>query len=259
MKKIAHFYQQIKNISSLSPCTETNKFFDKLCHYSITSDEIFKDSPKVKFIRQQAWIAEWLLEKYYAQKYIQENTNKNEILKDFPYIKNYDQLTNLEVANIQVFLAKFKNILFIWAGALPISVILLAQNHWCKFTIIDKDKEATKFSYKIIQKLWLEKSIKIQNKDILEYKNNDQFDVVYCTSLLFGEKNNNKILQTIHKNINSKLYLFRSAEWMRQILYKKLDTKLIQKYFDIQIELHPKNEIINSIILCTKKQYVKGK
>jgi len=53
------------------------------------------------------------LEKHYALKYIQENTKKNQILKDFPYIKNYEQLTNLEVANIQVFVAKFKNILFI--------------------------------------------------------------------------------------------------------------------------------------------------
>ena len=39
---------------------------------------------------------------------------------------------------------------------------------------------------------------------------------------------------------------------MRQLVYKKIDKKILKKFFKEELIVHPKNEIVNSFIILTK-------
>jgi len=49
------------------------------------------------------------------------------------------------------------------------------------------------------------------------------------------------------------MLLTRTSDKTRQLLYKKIDENVLKQYFNIQLIIHPKNEIVNSIILSYKE------
>jgi hypothetical protein len=154
----------------------------------------------------------------------------------------------MEYTHLQLLQKDHKHILFIWWWALPLTAIILAKDYWCQVTVIDKNKKASKLATELIKKLWLEDKITIIHNNIHNFHTTIHFDCVIAAALLFNTQQR-KILTSI-KKIWSKCYIFRSADWLKRLLYQNLSESIISEYFNIQYVLHPRNHIINSLILA---------
>lgn len=246
------FYKKLKKISNLRPTPETNKIFSELCDFCRENDEKkIKIDKKILEMNEICAKAEFEMEKFWSEK-IGKSENPEEELKNFPYFKNYIDLTNLEFLNAKFLKNNIKNVLFIGSGPLPMSAIILAKDYWINCTLVDISPEAIELSKNLIKKLNLENFFTFINSDIKNFKTEENFDLVYGASLIFWNYKQEEILKSI-KNINFSKLLVRSSHWTRKVLYKKIDKKLLQKYFKTELIVHPKTDIINSFIFLSKK------
>lgn len=245
-----YFFDELSKIIDFKPWYKTNKIFWELCDYCISNDYDIEIDDKVLSINKYCSIWEYELEKYYSN-IISQSSNPKEKLKDFIYYDNYYKLTQLEYINFTFFINKVKNILFIWWWPLPLSAIILANEYWIKSKIIDCSPEAVEISNKLIVSLWLDDMIQVVLWDANNYKDDSKYDICCVASLVFLQDSNNNLLKNIY-NLKYDLLLTRTSSWTRELMYKKIDKKIIKKFFNIQAEVNPKNDIINSFILSTK-------
>ncbi|NVP17490.1 hypothetical protein HUU51_02110 [Candidatus Gracilibacteria bacterium] len=247
---IDYFYTRLKKLDDFSPGDETNDIFSSLCKYAMQTQGEPELGEKVYAINKFCSIGEYEMEKYYAKKIILSDNSELELL-NFIYYQNYLDLTNLEYLNISFF-GDIKNILFIGGGPLPLTSIILAKKYKIKSKIIDIDPEAVDISKKLIISLGLQDYIDISLSDAIYYEDKDNYDLCYIASLVFLSDDCERILSNIVK-INFKFILTRTSDGYRQLLYKKIDLELLKNFFDMKLIVHPKNNIINSFILSTKK------
>jgi 2-polyprenyl-3-methyl-5-hydroxy-6-metoxy-1,4-benzoquinol methylase len=113
----------------------------------------------------------------------------------FDYINIYKLLVNEEIklANI----SSNDSILVIGCGSIPSSCILLTQETEAKITGIDIDKKAVKKATNLINKLNLEKNIKIDKGNGAEYQVKN-YDIIM---ILYGVKNLIKIFNHLSKDM----------------------------------------------------------
>lgn len=249
---IENFYKKLTNLTDLKPWKKTDYIFRKLCEYAISVEEDLEINEKVLKINEICASAEYEMEKFWSEK-IQNSETPEQKLEDFIYFKNYKKLTKLEFSNfLWIDEVKNKKILFIWSGPLPLTAIILAKYYKMDCTLVDISEEAIELSKNLIKKLNLEEYFTFINSDILDFKTNESFDLVYWASLIFWNKKQEEILKNI-SNLNFSKLLVRTSQNYRQLLYKKVETNFLKKYFQIELEVNPKNEIINSFIILSKK------
>ena len=251
---IQQFADRIDQLPNLFPSPEVNHFFTQLCHYVQTTiyqgdDETFK-SETVKKIRTSCGLAEYEMEKHWTQQllFAEDIWTK---LQAFPYLHNYQLLTELEISLLKSQKPDLHSALFIGSGPLPLSGILMARNWGFQVTLVDRDEVAIDLSRKLIEKLGLQGQIRIIQSDFLDFLPEEKFDVILLASLLFNGENQQAIYQHLKEKMRFDLVLIRSAIGLKQLLYHKLDTAVLQEHLRIILEVHPHNEIINSILLCT--------
>lgn len=246
------FYEKLINLKDLSPNIITNEIFTNLYNYCINNTNTqLKITQKVLKINQICAEAEYKMELFYANKMITSNDPKNE-LNNFIYYKNYNDLSELEYFNLNFVNKNIKNILFIWSWPLPLTSIILALKYDVKITLLDISNEAIEISKKLINSLWLQNKFDFICSDIIDFETKNEFDVIYLASLVCQSTNNEKIFSHINETLNFKNILVRTSLWIRQLLYKKIDEKLFNKYFKTLLKVHPENEIINSFIIAKK-------
>lgn len=248
---INNFYKKLKALKSLEPNEQTNKIFSELCEYSIKSEKNIKVNKKVLEINKICAEAEFEMEKFWANKIIKSKNPKKE-LENFIYFNNYQKLTNLEFINVKFFQEKIDNVLFIWWWPLPLTAIILAKEFWVNCKIVDYSTEAINLAKELIEKLELKSKITFEKKDILDYKDEKKYDLVYAASLIFWIKEQEEIIKNI-SNLNFSKILVRTSHKSRKLLYKKTDENILKKYFKKELIVHPKNDIVNSFIILTKK------
>ena len=116
--------------------------------------------------------------------------------------------------------------------------------------MIERDEEAVEFSRGLVQALGLEDKITIKKTDFLVYfEDNSDYDAVILASLLFTSGDTEELVTHLVKNIKFKNCLVRTVRGMRQLLYKKVDEKFLEKYLKPELLVDPQNHILNSILL----------
>ena len=248
---INKIYKNLKWLKTLKPNVETNKIFSSLVNYCVENNLNIEYTDIVKEINNYCSIAEYELEKYTVLEILKSDNPKGK-LKEFVYYKNYLDLTKFEYMNSSLFINQINNVLFIWWWPLPLTAIVLAYEYWVKSVIVDINEEAVELSKKLVEKIGLGEYIKIIKWDAINYVDSNKYDICYIASLVFWWINHLSIIENIWK-INFDLLLTRTSHWSRELLYKKVDIEILNKYFNIQLISHPKNKIINSIILSYKK------
>ena len=227
---INNFYKRLKNLNDLKPNNETNELFSELCKYAIENNRSLKIDKKILEINEICAIE----------------------IENFIYYKNYLKLTELEFINASfINEEKIKNVLFIGWWPLPLTAIILSKKFWVNCKIIDYNQEAINLAIKLVDKLGLKEKISFVKSDILDYSDTEKYDLVYWASLIFWNDNQENILKNI-KNLNFSHILLRTSHKMRQLVYKKIDKKILKKFFKEELIVHPKNEIVNSFIILTK-------
>ena len=116
--------------------------------------------------------------------------------------------------------------------------------------MIERDEEAVELSRALVQALGLEDKITIKKTDFLVYfEDNSDYDAVILASLLFTSGDTEELVTHLVKNIKFKHCLVRTVRGMRQLLYKKVDERLLEKYLKPELLVDPQNHILNSILL----------
>ena len=253
--QVFSFCFRAKKLASYEPSEEVNAFFSELCQfardetdYELDCDPIFV-SDEVKGLQEICAVAEGKMEKFWSKK-IQFAQDPQKMLKSFIYYQNYEDLTGLEYALLASQNAGLAKVLFVWSWALPLTAIILAQNWWVCSILIERDEEAVELSRGLVQALGLEDKITIKKTDFLAYfEDNLDYDAVILASLLFTSGDAEELVTHLVKNIKFKNCLVRTVRWMRQLLYKKVDEKLLEKYLKPELLVDPQNHILNSILL----------
>lgn len=98
----------------------------------------------------------------------------------------------------------------------------------------------------------MEGNVELVHSDFFDYASHEYFDAVWMASLLFTSGDAEKLLDHLNTHFSFDFTLIRTVEGMKQLLYQKVPLKLVKKYFTLELEVHPKNEILNSILLCSK-------
>lgn len=241
-------YSEIHSLTDLKPNPKINSVFSKLYQSVISSDIwcVFCWEKK-HTIQNICAEAEYEMEKYYAEKII----NSELKIEDFIYIENYEKLALIEIESIKNQWIIPEKILYIWGWPLPLSAIFYAKFTQSKITILDNSLEAIQLGKQIIKILWLSDQISYEYWDANNYTSKQKYDFVSVASLVFTHSKIENILANIQK-LSFEILHLRSAEWAREILYKKLPTNILEKYFTLVFQYHPQDEIINSIILLKK-------
>lgn len=252
---ILQFHQELKQLKSLAPSQWVNTLFGKLYEYCIHQENnLIKITPEIEDINDICANAEYELEIDFAKKIIQSDSPER-TLYNFPYYQNYLHLVKLEYLNMSFFQPNISHILFLGSGPLPLSAIILAQRYHLHVTLVDHSRKALNISRKVIKKLNLEKNFDFICEDATTYSSQKKYDFVIGASLLFQTKwSENEILKHIKQNLSFPYLLLRSSDGFKQLLYRKIPKTTMKKHFDILLEIHPRNEIINSIFIL--KNYV---
>ena len=244
-----------KKLASYEPSEEVNAFFSELCQfvsgqidYELDFDPIFV-SDEVKDLQQVCAVAEGEMEKFWSKK-IQFSDSPEEILRSFIYYDNYQDLTRLEYALLASQIGFLQQVLFVGSWALPLTAIILAQKWGVCSVLIERDEEAVKLSRGLIEALGLQEKIAVVESDFLDYRwGETEYDAVILASLLFTSGDTEEFVTHLVKNIKFKNCLVRTVRGMRQLLYKKVDEKLLEKYLKPELLVDPQNHILNSILL----------
>lgn len=251
IREIETFFLKAEKFTSLQPWKEVNSFFCELCSFCVKHEKKIPRIKEVEVLQKMCSTWECLLEKFISQSII-DSENPLETLRWFEYYKNYEDLSWLEYMNL-AFYWDVKSILFLGVGALPLTAIILAKKYDIQCRIVDYDIETVDLGKKLIEKLWLEDSIEYIFWDAYNYNDSKKYDVCYVAALIWWEEQEQiKLLDHIRLRINTNYFLLRSSHGTRELLYRKVSLSLLRKYLDIEHIIHPKNRIINSIIIAKK-------
>lgn len=249
IKSNSEILEELSLLKTLTPWDITNSVFSSLYHYVIKNDyEPTKDDNLLK-INQICSNAEFELEKHWSKRIVNSSDPYSE-LKKFPYYQNYLKLVQLEFSSARNFKENIENVLFIGSWPLPLTAIFLSLKYSLNCKIVDKSEIACSLSQRLIRSLNLQDRIILENADILDYQDDDSYDLSYLASLLCLNSQEEVIKSCM--NLNFSNLLIRTSRSSREILYKSLDSSLVEKYLKKQLTVHPHNEIVNSFIIYKK-------
>ena len=244
-------YNQIINLKTLKPNSETNKAFSDLVAYTLDPKNIKSlNDQQISKLQEICSKSEYELEKYWALK-ILESKEPSKKIKEFPYYNNYLKLTQMEWYSLLSCTDHSKhNILFAGGGPLPLTAIILATTYVKKVTVLEVDNEAYIMSRELINKLGLKDKVKITKADASEYDNYAQYNTIVVAALAgIDKKVKKKILQKIRDNSPLDSHILARSSWgLREILYRPID-KDLYKMFDPVVEVHPQNDVVNSVVI----------
>ncbi len=249
-----NLYNKIKTLQSLWPSDDVDFTMSALTEYCCNnSHQNTQLTPlEINFIRMQSSVAETNLEMFWATKLLKKTAGYIK-LEDFIYYSNYNDLINLELTNTLIYNKNIKNILFIGGGPLPLTAILLAYNLKYNVTILEKDKVSYNLSKNLIDKLELNKKIKVILISAEEYNQYNQYDLIYIAAMV-GNTQEEK--DTILNNISEKvklntMILIRSAFAVKELLYFPFTFKHTLN-LKLLTEVRPYNHIVNSFFVLQK-------
>ena len=254
-ERINKIYKQIKNEQDLSPAPRINRLFgDLVQEVTHTFDEPAGLSQKEERLLQGVCSrAEYELERYWTERIVESRLPKKE-LAQFPYVKNYSDLTRLEWFSFQGCQThKNHSVLFVGGGPLPLTAIMLAQNFGVSSTVIDCDKSAADLSKTLIDRLGLATMIKIRHIDAQQFEDYGRFSVIFIAALagLLPTHKENIFLRIKQKAKKDTHIIARSSWGNRRLLYRPLSSGAY-RHFEPILQIDPYTDIVNSVVILKK-------
>ncbi|KAH8550284.1 Nicotianamine synthase [Umbelopsis sp. PMI_123] len=270
IKEIEGIYTELSRIPSLKPGATTNKLFSKLvglCIKQYNAETVCDvlEHPHIiqltKHLRDICSTGEYLLECQWSQQIINEahtyTGNQEELLKKFVYYDNYQELTKLELHAMLGCGVVPRSVVFVGSGPMPLSSILLAD--MCSDTSIirnlDVDKDAIGIASELVSVIGKEKRIENLLCDGMDYTGFGEADVIFLAALVgCDHQQKMKFLKRIFDQCKpGTAVMVRSAHSLRGLLYPVIEPEdLVKCGFLVDIELHPHNQVVNSVILARR-------
>lgn len=258
-KEVESIYERLANLESLTPGKLVDELFTRLVELAMSDshelvDFILNDL-RIKAIQPNLHhlcsMGEYGLELHWVRQVL---GNAQECLSDFPYYDNYQKLAQLEYHSIQaVNEGPIGQVLFVGSGPLPLSSILLAQEYGLVIDNMDLDEDACQLSESLILELNLENQLTVQHADVLTHTKMESYDLVYLAALV-GQTHEDKeqIVKHISKHMKAgAILILRSSSKLKKLLYPPVDLSILSE-FKVLTEVHPYNEIVNSLVIAQK-------
>lgn len=245
--KIDELYKKISTLDDYRPSEEVNNLFSSLVANVIDPlEEGMLSDKKCACLQKICSHAEYEMEVYWAKKIIEGGE-----ITDFPYYKNYKDLTRLEWGVFDFCLEhENHNVLFVGSGPLPMTAIMLAMEHNIGSTLVDNDPVAVDLSRSVIKKLGLDNMISVIHADAKDFNAYVDFNVIFVAALAgtnFDDKE--KLFSHIKEYASTECHIVARSSWgRRKLLYAPLPDVVYKKFRPI-IEISPFNEIVNSIVI----------
>lgn len=249
--------QKLKTQQHLQPNKLVNHLFSDLVVTIQTHDSMscqnFVQEHNLHYLAQQSQClcseGEYALEMYWSKKITTAHCPQQAIQR-FPYLHNYQQLVDLELQVMKP-TSPVKKVLFIGSGPLPMSAILLANQYW-HIDCIDKNQTAHDHGQAVVRALGIA-HIHCICADIHNQENLAQYQIIIMGSLV-GTTSHEKelILRHIHDRVSpGTKVIVRSSHGLRELLYPSINISQLTQW-SIEHIVHPKNDIINSLIVLCK-------
>lgn len=270
VNEIEAIYSELSCLPSLQPGATTNKLFSKLVGICIkqcdaqTVCEVL-EHPRIvqitKHLRNICSTGEYLLEYQWSQQIIKDaelfQDEKEKLLQNFVYYTNYQDLTRLEIHAMLGCGVVPRTVVFVGSGPLPLSSILLADMCSDVKTIcnVDIDKKAIEIASDLVSVIGKDTVIQNLRCDGMEYTGFGQADVIFLAALVGCDQQQKKSLLTkIYDQCKpGTAIIVRSAHSLRALLYPVIEPEdLAECGFLVDIELHPHNQVVNSVILAKR-------
>jgi nicotianamine synthase len=256
---ILSVYQELISFESLEPCEKVNNLFTRLVHLVTNNSDMDAEcvltDPLIAKIQQHlrnlCAIGESQLELNWSTR-ISCHKHPEIMLTQFPYYQNYEQLTRLEFYTLKALETKpIQRVLFIGAGALPLTAILLARYFGVLVDSLDIDVNAWQQATTLIQRLSLQSMIDCYHMNALECTDVSSYDAIFVAALAGVEyEEKQKILMHLSRLMQSGTFLLiRTAESLKTLLYPRVLIEDLER-FTLQLTLHPSNEVINSVVIA---------
>jgi nicotianamine synthase len=252
---VRELLNKIRKLKTLKPTDDTNKVFSDLVKLAL-NPKVISDLTieETKELRQLASNAEYEMELHWADKVINSLNPEAEIQK-FWYYQNYIDLTKIEWLALESCCKTelHNKVIFVGSGPLPMTAIILARDYNVQVTLIDIDEKAIEVSKKLVNSLNLSNLISVEISAGESYKNYKSFEVVYLAALAgIDETFKQKILENISEQVTAHTHLvLRSAHSNRTLLYSPINIENISDFTPI-LEVHPHNDVVNSVIIFKK-------
>lgn len=258
--RILSLYASLAAAKSLAPSPRINVVFGELVALTnaandATSRHLLADpeiAAIVPHLRELCARGEGLLEAHWAQRIVNARTPSS-MLQQFPYFQNYVQLARLEAhALLGVTDRPLKRALFIGSGPMPLSSIMLETRHGYSVDNIDIDASATAQGADVARVAGAGRQ-RFFHGDIHAYAKEDiaAADVVYVAALAgLDPAQKNAITTVLREHMRpGSLLLVRSADRLRGLLYPVVDEV---EGFAAEVVVHPRNDVVNSVLICSK-------
>ena len=221
-------YENLKNEKDLSPrnsivneslsnlvCAANKAYEPKICIDCPNASSVVKDFRKI------CARSECEMEKYWADHYNNYETLTYQDLESFWYFDNYEVIADKEVNLIKKFVENLesKKLVFVGAGSLPLTALIMHVKHGLNVTLVDYDQQAVENAKKIVNALGLD--IQVECCDFFSC-DLTRFDFVFLASLV---ENKQLAFDTILK-ANIKYFMLRGADGVYQAFYEDLPAEL---------------------------------
>uniref|UniRef100_A0A7U3YFW0 Nicotianamine synthase n=1 Tax=Geobacillus sp. (strain Y4.1MC1) TaxID=581103 RepID=A0A7U3YFW0_GEOS0 len=190
--------------------------------------------------------AETLMEFYYAEKFIQDTPNINNLRK-FIYWDNYKKLVDIELKKFFALAERqqLSAIAFVGSGPLPLSTILLQRQTGKPVVCLDINPAAYNIGKKLIDRYGLQHSLTYVLADGASY-HYEGCDLVWIASLV---PNKQEVVKRIYETNPNAVVAIRSVDGIYQLLYEPVDEAIFQHIIGKEIGRTKANSsIINSTI-----------
>ena len=261
--EIHRIYQTLATAPTLAPSPGVDRLFSDLVRLARadapgTVRDVL-DDPIVCAIqdnlRRVCSNGEYLLESHWARHVVECSTDAWGALRAFPYFENYRQLCRLEVGGIlSLGLASPKQVLFVGAGPLPLTSMVLAKEHALPVTNVDTDSEACRLASRLAERLGLDGDLDFVHADILDIDDFAGFDLIVLASLVgLARREKTRVLEHLGRHTKpGTLLVLRSAARLRTLLYPRIDLEQLGP-FEPLLEIHPHHDVINSVIIARRR------
>ncbi|HYO74009.1 MAG TPA: nicotianamine synthase family protein [Archangium sp.] len=260
--RIHHIDQQLATAPSLEPTEEVSRLFRELVGISISplhaaeASRVLAD-PILDAIRENLWRVcsrgEYALERQWAIRAL-EAAQPWEELRRFPYYANYEKLTRLEFNSLRGASEEPpRRVLFVGSGPLPLTSILLAHRYGLHVSNLEIDEHAWRISRELSRRLGLEERMVYQRADVLSCSDLAGYDCVFLAALVgMSRREKVRLLRHLAEHMRpGALLLVRSSQRLRGLLYPEVDVSHLGSFIP-RMELHPHDEVVNSVIIAER-------
>lgn len=253
-QRILQSVEAVLDLDSLAPSSKVNASFSRLVADVIDVDnDVILAAQKTRRLRNVSAIAEGKLEEYWAKRII-ASPDPVAVLREFPYIDNYQELVKREMECLRssgLSTASIESALVIGSGPLPLTAMQMQA-----YGISVDHNDASSSALALCESLL--GALRIDGDHILGMGETvtlaKQYDLIVIAALA-GETPDSK--QAIISNILPSLtdegrILVRSAKGARSLLYPEVDSSAFHGV-TLMYEYHPDDFVINSVLVYAKE------